>query len=101
VKRPAACIALLLSIFGLSCALPAKPVTKPQSPLPPYQTDARPKRARAYTYFEQQGIAQLVTGATCNAVMIWPAEQHDKYLADLEREVEAYRRAPWCGRRHE
>lgn len=54
---------------------------------------SRPKKARQRIWNEQQGIATLANGATYNAVMIWPAESHDGYYADLEREVEAYRSA--------
>jgi hypothetical protein len=86
---------LLALVWAAGCGAPAERPSP--SPPRPRQIEARPKRCRAYTYFEQQGVAQLVTGATCNAVMIWPAEMHDAYIADLEREVEAYRRAPWGG----
>lgn len=60
---------------------------------------ARPKRSPHRTWAEERGTAQLANGVTFNAVMVWPAEQQDRYIADLEREVEAYRAAPWGGMR--
>jgi hypothetical protein len=99
--RLAACSALLWLLISLALSCAAPPLHKPRLSKPePVQNDARPKRCAHRTWAEERGVATLATGVTFNAVMVWPAEQLDLYVADLEREVEAYRRAPWCGGQH-